>query len=173
MLTLSPGTVVRFAPITTPPGQQPASPAREKGTLLPSRHILVKRGRGKLGIATRDVRLCTWSLPFALLAGCRDVEYSYDAWFEGRMNGAFTFVALRDLEIQICKLIRMVCCYASRCRRSTSSSPQPYGTRTMERLADIQLRQLVAPVTGKSVQDVVVLVARSLGSVISFLPRHI
>jgi len=36
-----------------------------------------------------------------LLAGCRDSEYSYDATFDGRPNGAFTYVALaalRDLD---------------------------------------------------------------------------
>jgi hypothetical protein len=33
-----------------------------------------------------------------LLSGCRDMEYSYDAWFNGRANGAFTFVALHILK---------------------------------------------------------------------------
>lgn len=32
-----------------------------------------------------------------LLTGCQDTEYSYDAYFEGRPNGAFSFVALRAL----------------------------------------------------------------------------
>jgi hypothetical protein len=32
-----------------------------------------------------------------LLAGCRDAEYSYDATFDGRPNGAFTYVALTAL----------------------------------------------------------------------------
>jgi hypothetical protein len=32
-----------------------------------------------------------------LLAGCRDDEYSYDATFDGRPNGAFTYVALTAL----------------------------------------------------------------------------
>lgn len=32
-----------------------------------------------------------------LMSGSQDVEYSYDAWFNGRPNGAFTFVALREL----------------------------------------------------------------------------
>jgi hypothetical protein len=31
------------------------------------------------------------------LAGCQDTEYSYDAYFQGRPNGAFTFVAIRAL----------------------------------------------------------------------------
>lgn len=33
-----------------------------------------------------------------LLAGCQDTEYSYDAHFGGRANGAFTYVALRALK---------------------------------------------------------------------------
>ncbi len=33
-----------------------------------------------------------------LLSGCKDTEYSYDAWFEGKANGAFTYVALQTLE---------------------------------------------------------------------------
>jgi hypothetical protein len=31
------------------------------------------------------------------MAGCQDTEYSYDAYFQGRPNGAFTFVALQAL----------------------------------------------------------------------------
>ena len=30
-----------------------------------------------------------------LLSGCKDEEYSYDAWFNGRPNGAFTYAALQ------------------------------------------------------------------------------
>ena len=33
-----------------------------------------------------------------LLAGCQDVEYSYDATFKGRPNGAFTYCALQALK---------------------------------------------------------------------------
>jgi hypothetical protein len=33
-----------------------------------------------------------------LLSGCKDDEYSYDAWFNGRANGAFTYVALQALK---------------------------------------------------------------------------
>lgn len=33
-----------------------------------------------------------------LLSGCKDIEYSYDAWFKGRANGAFTYVALHVLK---------------------------------------------------------------------------
>jgi len=39
------------------------------------------------------------SRPFGgvLLAGCQDTEYSYDANFDGRANGAFTYFALKAL----------------------------------------------------------------------------
>ena len=33
-----------------------------------------------------------------LMAGCRDTEYSYDAWFNGKANGAFTYAALKTLD---------------------------------------------------------------------------
>ncbi len=33
-----------------------------------------------------------------LLSGCKDEEYSYDAWFNGRSNGAFTYIALKALK---------------------------------------------------------------------------
>jgi hypothetical protein len=33
-----------------------------------------------------------------LLSGCKDEEYSYDAWFNGRPNGAFTYAALKTIK---------------------------------------------------------------------------
>ena len=36
--------------------------------------------------------------PVILLAACQDTEYSYDAWFNSRANGAFTYVALNALK---------------------------------------------------------------------------
>jgi hypothetical protein len=33
-----------------------------------------------------------------LISGCKDIEYSYDATFGGRPNGAFTYFALKRLE---------------------------------------------------------------------------
>jgi uncharacterized caspase-like protein len=44
------------------------------------------RARGKIRAAS------------VLLAGCKDDEYSYDAWFNGKPNGAFTYVALQTLK---------------------------------------------------------------------------
>ncbi len=41
-----------------------------------------------------------WNIRAAtvLFAGCKDTEFSYDAWFNGRANGAFTYAALQTLE---------------------------------------------------------------------------
>jgi hypothetical protein len=36
--------------------------------------------------------------PALLASGCRDVEYSYDAYINGRFNGAFTHTALKALK---------------------------------------------------------------------------
>jgi len=44
------------------------------------------RARGKIRAAS------------VLISGCKDDEYSYDAWFNGRPNGAFTYVALQTLK---------------------------------------------------------------------------
>lgn len=38
------------------------------------------------------------AFPGILMAGCKDSEYSYDAYFNGRPNGAFTFYALHALQ---------------------------------------------------------------------------
>ncbi len=50
-----------------------------------ARRVEERRASGKIRAAT------------VLLSGCKDDEYSYDAWFDGRANGAFTYVALRTL----------------------------------------------------------------------------
>lgn len=41
-----------------------------------------------------------WNIRAAtvLMSGCKDTEYSYDAWFNGRANGAFTYLALKALD---------------------------------------------------------------------------
>ncbi|WP_433614585.1 caspase family protein [Dactylosporangium sp. CA-139114] len=82
----------RFLPPATflPPHQHlraaqlpPAGPAPQRLTAAP---------RPTTREATTDRR------PTALLlAGCRDAEYSYDATFDDRPNGAFTHVALSTL----------------------------------------------------------------------------
>ncbi|CAA6802725.1 MAG: Unknown protein [uncultured Sulfurovum sp.] len=41
-----------------------------------------------------------WNIRAAtvLFSGCKDTEYSYDAWFNERANGAFTYAALQTLD---------------------------------------------------------------------------
>lgn len=94
------GTVVRFAPISTPPtATGPEAPQRLVRFLAPS--IFSKTTEREFN-GKRAVRLYRGNPPgqrdSLLMSGCQDTEYSYDAWFDGRPNGAFTFVALRELE---------------------------------------------------------------------------
>jgi uncharacterized caspase-like protein len=93
------GTVARFAPITTPPAIRGQNAPQRKVRFLPPGVFLSKRESAKLG-ARRAFRPSSPPGRYAalLMAGCQDTEYSYDAYFEGRPNGAFSFVALRVLE---------------------------------------------------------------------------
>ena len=92
------GTVARFAPITTPPTIKGKNAPQRKVRFLPPGAFLSKRQSAKLG-ARRAIRSSSPPGRYGalLMAGCQDTEYSYDAYFEGRPNGAFTFVALRAL----------------------------------------------------------------------------
>jgi hypothetical protein len=91
------GTVARFAPITTPPAVRGrTSPVRKVRYLAPA-VFLSARDTGRLGIRLRRAASPPGRHHALLMSGCQDTEYSYDAWFEGRPNGAFTFVALREL----------------------------------------------------------------------------
>jgi len=42
--------------------------------------------------------ICPPESPALLMSGCKDTEYSYDARFKGKPNGAFTYVALKELK---------------------------------------------------------------------------
>jgi hypothetical protein len=93
------GTVARFAPITTPPTiVGPRAPQR-KVRFLPPAAYLSRAKAARLG-PRRAYRTSSPPGRYAalLLAGCQDTEYSFDAYFQGRPNGAFTFVALRALQ---------------------------------------------------------------------------
>lgn len=92
------GTVARFAPITTPPTAKGKHPPQRKVRFLPPAAYLPRREAARLG-TSRRLRRSSPPGRYAslLLAGCQDTEYSYDACFEGRPNGAFSFVALRAL----------------------------------------------------------------------------
>lgn len=92
------GTVARFAPIVTPPTILGGNAPQRKVRFLPPSVYLPRREAAKLG-ARRALRASSPPGRYAalLMAGCRDTEYSYDAYFQGRPNGAFTFVALQAL----------------------------------------------------------------------------
>jgi metacaspase-1 len=92
------GTVARFAPITTPPTAAGAHPPQRKVRFLPPAVYLSRVEAAKLG-TRRAFRTSSPPGRYAalLLAGCQDTEYSFDAYFQGRPNGAFSFVALRAL----------------------------------------------------------------------------
>jgi metacaspase-1 len=92
------GTVAKFAPITTPPTTKGKTAPQRKVRFLPPSVFLSKQEAAKLGLG-RSIRASSAPGRYAslLMSGCQDVEYSYDAYFEGRPNGAFTFVALRAL----------------------------------------------------------------------------
>jgi len=92
------GTVARFAPIRTPPTTAGPDAPRRTVRFLPPDAFLSRREAARLG-SRRAARRSSPPGRYAglLLAGCQDIEYSYDAYFKGRPNGAFTFVALRAL----------------------------------------------------------------------------
>jgi len=92
------GSVAKFAPITTPPTVRASNAPQRKVRFLPPAAFLSEREVGKLG-SWRAIRRSSPPGRYAalLMSGCQDTEYSYDAYFEGRPNGAFTFVALRAL----------------------------------------------------------------------------
>jgi metacaspase-1 len=82
------GTVAAFAPATRPeadrvrflpPGVFLTDEAARTAAALP--RVPAKRSRRAA----------------LLMSGCTDFEYSYDAHFDGRPNGAFTYFALRTL----------------------------------------------------------------------------
>jgi hypothetical protein len=93
------GTVARFAPIRTPPTIKGKGAPQRTVRFLPPAAFLSQREVTKLGVR-RAVRASSPPGRYAalLMAGCQDTEYSYDAYFRGRPNGAFTFVALRALK---------------------------------------------------------------------------
>jgi hypothetical protein len=92
------GTVARFNPIVTPPTAAGPHPPRRTVRFLAPQAFLPSKQLARLGLGRgRRAASAPGRHAALLLSGCQDVEYSYDAWFEGRANGAFTFVALREL----------------------------------------------------------------------------
>jgi hypothetical protein len=93
------GTVAKFAPISTPPTTKANNPPTRKVRFMPPRVFLSTKEAAPLGLRRR-FRVSSPPGRYAslLLSGCQDTEYSYDAYFEGRPNGAFTYVALDCLK---------------------------------------------------------------------------
>ena len=91
------GTVARFAPITTPQTMKSKNAPVRKVRFLPPATFLSTKATNRLGVRSMRPASPPGRHHGLLMAGCQDTEYSYDAWFEGRANGAFTFVALREL----------------------------------------------------------------------------
>lgn len=87
------GTVTRFAPITITAGGRRVEKTKVK--FLPPASFLSPKEYAKFGIS-RAIRKSSPPGRYGglLISGCQDVEYSYDAYFQGRPNGAFTFAAL-------------------------------------------------------------------------------
>ena len=92
------GTIGRFAPNTTPPPALGVQAARRRVRFLPPasfldanalRSLAAHKVRPKASLPGRHAALT--------LTGCQDAEFSYDAFFRGRANGAFTYVALDAL----------------------------------------------------------------------------
>jgi uncharacterized caspase-like protein len=131
------GSVARFAPVTTPPPVSGNVRLRRMVKFLPPATFLPRRVVARLGV-TRALRRSSAPGRHAglLLAGCQDAEYSYDAYFRGRANGAFTYVALRAL-----RRLRAAATYgdwyrairASLPSRQYPQTPNLYGTAAMKR----------------------------------------
>jgi hypothetical protein len=132
------GTVTRFAPMSNTPrstasGKEPV----RKVKFLPPANFLSVKELNKLG-TTRAFRRSSPPGRYGslLMAGCQDVEYSYDATFKGRPNGAFTFVAL-----QVLKNLKSTATYMDwykAIRKSLPSqqypqSPNIYGSAAMKK----------------------------------------
>lgn len=65
--------------------------------LAPEHHLTEKQKRTAVHFQQAPVRSRVKNAALCI-SGCRDHEFSYDATFRGRPNGAFTFVALRALQ---------------------------------------------------------------------------
>jgi hypothetical protein len=93
------GTVARFARNSTPPALAGNEAPIRKVRFLPPATFLPAKQLNQMGV-TRAIRSSSPPGRYGglLISGCQDYEYSYDANFNGRPNGAFTFVALNTLK---------------------------------------------------------------------------
>jgi len=92
------GTVARFSALKAPPAVRGGIDPRQLVRFLPPAVFLSRSEMAALG-GRRAARRSSAPGRNAglLLAACQDIEYSYDAYFDGRPNGAFSFVALQAL----------------------------------------------------------------------------
>ena len=90
------GSVSKFAPPLFPK----AARLQPRPRFLPPSAFLKGKALKRLQLvaAAANGKTTKQTYPALLLAGCKDIELSYDAYFNGRPNGAFTFVALRELK---------------------------------------------------------------------------
>jgi hypothetical protein len=131
------GTVAKFAPISTPPTTRSKDAPQRKVRFLPPSVFLSKREVSKLGM-TRALRRSSPPGRYGalLISGCQDTEYSYDAYFQGRPNGAFSFVALQALASLAAKASYRDWFKAIRRVLPSQQYPQTpnlYGSRSMKR----------------------------------------
>nr|MDT0665920.1 caspase family protein [Micromonospora sp. DSM 115978] len=96
------GSVARFAPplggaVGGAAGGRPVAAARRARFLPPATFLGSADTRRALAVANAPVKGVSRRTAL-LLAGCKDTEYSYDASFGDRPNGAFTYVALQALQ---------------------------------------------------------------------------
>lgn len=83
------GTVSRFM---SPPGHTPPADGAVPRFIPPTAFT---RNLSETRVAELEARPASTPRPTAnLISGCRDTEYSYDAWFGDRPNGAFTRAAI-------------------------------------------------------------------------------
>ncbi len=130
------GSVARFAPIRTPPTARGAHPPQRTVRFLPP--AAFQKGKALARLGTRRARRSS-SPPgryaALLMAGCQDTEYSFDAYFNGRPNGAFTFVALKALAGLPAKATYRQWYAAIRTAlpsRQYAQTPNLYGSSTMK-----------------------------------------
>lgn len=90
------GSISKFQPLAALPIKR-GLPLR-KVRFMPPSTFLSRRNLLKLGFGQQIRSSGPPGRHAALtLAGCQDYEFSYDADFQGRPNGAFTFAALQSL----------------------------------------------------------------------------
>lgn len=119
------GSVSKFAP--PGPGEQTRIRFLPPETFLPKNQIAAAR-RVALAPATRQ------KYPALLAAGCMDVQVSYDANFNNRPNGAFTYWALKELDKKPETPTQWMKGIRSHLPSSTyPQTPQLFGSRTAKR----------------------------------------